>query len=110
MFTPFGSIGFGMPGTPELIVILVIVLIIFGPKSLPTLGRSLGKGLREFKSASSKFTEALNENEEEEDIASKRAKNAPRQLREESAPPVTNQPPSNSVATSPNGTAVDEKT
>ena len=45
-----------MPGmavfapTPiELIVVLVIVLIVFGPKRLPDLGRSLGRGMREFK-------------------------------------------------------------
>ncbi len=36
-------------GPTELIIVLVIVLIIFGPKRLPSLGRSLGGGLREFK-------------------------------------------------------------
>lgn len=36
-------------GATELIIVLVIVLIIFGPKKLPQLGRSLGGGLREFK-------------------------------------------------------------
>lgn len=36
-------------GIPEVIVILVIALIIFGPKRLPELGRNLGKGLRNFK-------------------------------------------------------------
>ena len=40
---PFGI------GATELIIFLVIVLIIFGPKRLPSLGRSLGGGLREFK-------------------------------------------------------------
>jgi sec-independent protein translocase protein TatA len=35
--------------TTDLIVVLVIVLLIFGPKRLPGLGRSLGSGLREFK-------------------------------------------------------------
>ena len=37
------------PGPLEIIIILVIVLVIFGPKRLPDLGRSLGKGMREFK-------------------------------------------------------------
>ena len=37
------------PGPIEIIIILVIVLIVFGPKSLPDLGRSLGRGMREFK-------------------------------------------------------------
>jgi sec-independent protein translocase protein TatA len=36
-------------GPLELIIVLVIVLVIFGPKRLPGLGRSLGSGLREFK-------------------------------------------------------------
>ena len=40
---PFGI------GATELIIVLVIVLIIFGPKRLPSLGRSLGGGMREFK-------------------------------------------------------------
>jgi sec-independent protein translocase protein TatA len=37
------------PGPLEVVIILVIVLIIFGPKRLPDLGRSLGRGMREFK-------------------------------------------------------------
>src|ERR1044071_574450 len=41
-----GSLGF-----PELIVIFVVALLVFGPKKLPELGKSLGKGLREFKRA-----------------------------------------------------------
>ena len=36
-------------GIPELIIVLVILLVIFGPKRLPSLGRSLGSGMREFK-------------------------------------------------------------
>jgi sec-independent protein translocase protein TatA len=36
-------------GWPELLVILVIALVIFGPKRLPDLGKSLGKGVREFR-------------------------------------------------------------
>ena len=37
------------PGPLEIVIILVIVLLIFGPKRLPDLGRSLGRGMREFK-------------------------------------------------------------
>ena len=40
-----------MPGPLELVVILVIALVIFGPKRLPELGGSLGKGIREFRSS-----------------------------------------------------------
>ena len=39
----------GWIGWPELLVVLVIVLVIFGPKRLPALGRQLGSGMREFK-------------------------------------------------------------
>jgi sec-independent protein translocase protein TatA len=36
-------------GPLEIVIVLVIVLIVFGPKRLPDLGRSLGRGMREFK-------------------------------------------------------------
>ena len=38
-------------GLPEIAIVLLIVLVIFGPKRLPQLGRSLGGGMREFKDA-----------------------------------------------------------
>lgn len=38
-------------GPLEIVIVLIIVLIIFGPKRLPEMGRSLGRGLREFKSS-----------------------------------------------------------
>ena len=40
---------FNSIGPTELIIVLVIVLVIFGPKRLPGLGRSLGSGMREFR-------------------------------------------------------------
>ncbi len=43
---------FGSIGMPELILIFVVALLVFGPKKLPELGRSLGRGLAEFKKAS----------------------------------------------------------
>jgi sec-independent protein translocase protein TatA len=46
-------------GMPELVIIFVAVLLIFGPKALPQLGRSLGEGIREFRSATNKVTESL---------------------------------------------------
>ena len=47
-------------GVPELILILVVGLIVFGPGKLPEVGRSLGKGLREFRKASNALTQAIN--------------------------------------------------
>jgi sec-independent protein translocase protein TatA len=38
-------------GPLELVVVLIIALVIFGPKRLPELGRSMGKGIREFRSS-----------------------------------------------------------
>jgi len=48
-------------GVPELVVIFVIALIFFGPKKLPELGKSLGKGLAEFKKASNELRNTLEE-------------------------------------------------
>lgn len=42
-------------GLPEMILILVIALLVFGPKKLPEIGRSLGKALRGFQEASKEF-------------------------------------------------------
>jgi sec-independent protein translocase protein TatA len=36
-------------GAPEIIIILVIALLVLGPKKLPEVGRSVGRGMREFK-------------------------------------------------------------
>jgi len=52
---------FGSIGVPELIVILTIALIIFGPRKLPELGRSLGRSLNEFKRASNELRNTLDE-------------------------------------------------
>jgi len=49
----------GSIGMPELILIFVIALIVFGPKKLPEIGKSLGKGLAEFKKASDDFKQNI---------------------------------------------------
>jgi sec-independent protein translocase protein TatA len=63
-------------GMPELLVILTLALIIFGPRKLPELGRSLGKSLGEFKRASNELRNTLDEEiriEEERSTAQKAA-------------------------------------
>jgi sec-independent protein translocase protein TatA len=52
---------FGSIGMPELVIILVIALIIFGPRKLPELGRSLGKSIGEFRRASNELRSTLEE-------------------------------------------------
>ena len=47
-------------GVPELILILVVGLIVFGPGKLPEVARSLGKGIREFKKATNVLSQAIN--------------------------------------------------
>ena len=60
-------------GVPELVLILIIGLIVFGPGKLPELGRTLGKGIREFRKASNALSQAIN---------------APEQSAQPQAPPV----------------------
>src|SRR5215813_10083290 len=49
-------------GLQELVLIFVIALIVFGPKNLPQLGRSLGRAMREFKRASDEFRSTIETN------------------------------------------------
>ena len=51
----------GSIGMPELLIIFVVALIVFGPRKLPELGRSLGKSLAEFKRASNELRSTLDE-------------------------------------------------
>ena len=52
-------------GTNEILIILAVALILFGPKKLPEIGRSLGQGLRELKKASRDVMDTF-ENDDEE--------------------------------------------
>lgn len=55
----------GSLGWPEIIAILVIVLVIFGPKRLPEIGKSLGKGIKEFKKSTTELQEHITKDEPE---------------------------------------------
>lgn len=70
-------------GFQEMLIILVVVLIFFGPKRLPDLAKSLGKGIAEFKKASEEVRKGIDEAVREESL-------------EESRPPAD-------VATKPDG-------
>ena len=85
---------FGSIGMPELIIIFVIALIIFGPRKLPELGRSLGKSLAEFKRASNELKSTLEEEirlEEQRTSfeASKAANTAPAEAATATIDPMT---------------------
>jgi len=85
---------FGSLGMPELIVIFVIALIIFGPRKLPELGKSLGKSIAEFKRASNELKSTLEEEiriEEQKTKQDEAAKAA--QAQQVSMPPVSDAPP-----------------
>lgn len=55
---------FSKIGMPELAVILGVALLVFGPSKLPDIGRAMGKGLREFKNATTEITQSISEAEE----------------------------------------------
>ena len=64
---------FNSIGPTELIIVLVIVLLIFGPKRLPGLGRQLGSGMREFKdSISGKGGREDDDDDQDDDSAEQR--------------------------------------
>ncbi len=56
-------------GGPELIVILILALVVLGPKKLPDFGRSLGNGIREFKDSITGGDPRHDEDDEDERLA-----------------------------------------
>lgn len=57
-------------GMPELIIILVVALIVVGPKKLPDMAKSLGKGLSQFRKAADEIKEEFSEHETYQDLKS----------------------------------------
>jgi len=70
---------FGSIGMPELILIFVIALIIFGPRKLPKIGKAIGRSLAEFKRASNDLKRSIEEEIEAEELKErlKKKKNKP---------------------------------
>lgn len=100
---------FGPLGLPEVLLILVLALLIFGPKRLPEVGRTIGKGLGEFRRASSDLKRTVNAelalDEDERPPTSRRPEVAPRstgsRARHLSSAPAG--APPGSVASEPGG-------
>ncbi|MCX7974125.1 MAG: TatA/E family twin arginine-targeting protein translocase [Candidatus Aminicenantes bacterium] len=59
----FGNLGF-----PELLIILIIALLIFGPKKLPEVGRNIGRAIKEFRRASDELREKIEDEIRAEDL------------------------------------------
>jgi len=89
---------FGTLGGPEIFLILVVALIVFGPRKLPEIGKSVGKMLAEFRKASNDFKRTIEDEVEAErvrDLDAGRAPasppppaESPRVVIEEPAPPA----------------------
>jgi sec-independent protein translocase protein TatA len=61
----FGSIGF-----PEMMIILIVALLVFGPKKLPEIGKSVGKAIREFKKTSEEIKDKIEQEIHADEIKS----------------------------------------
>lgn len=98
---------FGSVGVPELIIIFTIALIIFGPRKLPELGKSLGKSLAEFKRASNELKNTLDEEIRMEDHRMEDQRSAPRAADPQTVHAPTGTEPSDHSASVPrqNGSA-----
>jgi sec-independent protein translocase protein TatA len=60
-------IGFGLPQGPEWLIIFLVVLLLFGASRLPTLARSIGRSMGEFKKAREEFDREIRKASEEEE-------------------------------------------
>ncbi|HQT95570.1 MAG: twin arginine-targeting protein translocase TatB [Acidobacteria bacterium 21-70-11] len=94
---------FGSLGLPELLMIFVVALLLFGPRKLPEIGRTLGKAMNEFKRATNDLQRSL-----EEEIAVDELKQTKREVEEATrlTPPAVQAPAAQPAAAQPPATAV----
>lgn len=80
-------------GWSEILVIFVLALIVFGPRKLPELGRSLGKGLSEFKKASNDLRRTWEQEvEAEKEELSEEFRSLEKDVRSAAREPLENEP------------------
>ena len=82
---------FGTLGGPEIFLILVIALIVFGPRKLPEIGKSMGRMLAEFRKASNDFKRTIEEEVEADKLRALASPDLP-----EAPPPPT--PPASAAS------------
>ena len=68
---------FGPLGVPEVILIFVVALLLFGPRKMPQIGRSLGRAIGEFRRASNEFKRTI-----EDEVAADEIRSVERELKE----------------------------
>ena len=88
---------FGTLGGPELFLIFVVALIVFGPRKLPEIGKSLGKMMGEFRKASNEFRSTIESEVEAEKIRDSMRIEAPR-LQPDAVPPAATETPAPGAA------------
>ena len=92
---------FGSIGVPELLMIFVVALLLFGPRKLPDIGRSLGKAMGEFRRASNDLKRTL-----EEEVAVDHLRDVDREVREATRAPY--EPPAPATAPAADSAATAE--
>lgn len=71
----FSTLAF-TPGIPELIIVLVVILILFGPKKLPDLSRAIGKSIGEFKRGRQEIDEEMKTLKDDDVSENKKSKDS----------------------------------
>ncbi len=97
---------FGSLGLPELIMIFVLALLLFGPRKLPEIGKSLGKAMGEFRRASNDLKRSL-----EEEVAADELRQVGSEVREvgRTAAAAVSQPAEQAPAPPPPGEAPEQQ-